>query len=523
MPLTLFAFIFITPRFAFAYLGQDTINNAILGIGRAFYSAGWWFVRMAVGYTTVVIANPSVGTVWTNVRNLSLEIFGIVILIIAFMNVIKIQIQTWGLNRMIPKMLLAVFLIVFSKFLCISLINFSHALVGSIMNQSTAGSAAANNTGQTPAMFDSFTTLGSSLNGLEGSDISTPMTFVVLIVCIICFFVFLILAIALFFRAVFLAFLIIISPFAFAMTVLPWTEKYMQEWMKNFVKWVFFFPICILILWVGMLMVGTATSPDQSKNGGAGQGTVQMDVTGGTGGTTDEGAGFLSQWAVLIMGFIAVPLSIWFPLKMLGAVGQGIQDRLSGKKGIPGMPYDPKAAKARWDKRSDRIDKTKENRLGRHIGKSLSTTGLARLGTGKDGSPNALARKLGGYDKMDYVPDKGKRYGAAAELQDIMKDNKQISGDDLAHFATGNMNAVSKGSRKALRKYRRKAGPNAQIGAMTYLKETKQVAALEKLKDLDRDKHFDKHGQFEPMSDVMKATKQQEKEKKRKDFGQPDS
>lgn len=458
LPLTLFFFVLAFPRFAFAWLGEDTIKNAILDIGRAFFSAGFWFVKMAVGYTTTVVSNDSVGNTWTSVRNISLEVFGIIILIIAFMNLMKLQIQTWGISRMIPKMLLAVFLIVFSKFFCISLINFSHALVGSIL---TAGHATGNTAGgQTPQLFDGFIGLGESLNNLQGDNgISLAMSFVVLIMCIIAFFVLLILAIALLFRAVFLAFLIIIAPFAIAMYVLPWTEKYMQEWLKNLVKWVFFFPICILILWVGMTMVNTnpATNPSNGNEFRA------------TGGTTTQSDDFVGNWSNMLVAFLAIPLSVYFPLKLLGAVGQGLQDRMSGKKGIPLAPFDPKSARDAWGDRSKKVEKGKKERTARMMKKGVRP--LRRLTTNAEGEQRWGARYISKAGAGD-VPSKGDRMKARNAVNRYFGDDEQMA-RAAASYVNGDRtayNALDFTQKRRFNRAKVAAGGDFKYGAVEHIK-----------------------------------------------------
>lgn len=458
IPLVLFIFVLITPRFAFAgWLGEETIKNAILDIGRAFFAAGFWFVKMSVGYTTTVVSNKAVGDTWTSVRNVSLEVFGIVILVIAFMNVLKIQIQTWGVSRMIPRILLAVVLIIFSKFFCISLINFSHALVGSIL---TAGGESGTS-GQTPQLFNNFTGLGNSLNSLQGNNgISLTMAFVVLIMCIIAFFVLLVLAIALLFRAVFLAFLIIVAPFAIAMYVLPWTEKYMQEWLKNLVKWVFFFPICILILWVGMTMVSSnsLSSPTANNNDFA-----------ATTGTSTQSNDFISNWSMMLVAFLAIPLSVYFPLKMLGAVGQGLQDRMSGKKGIPLAPFDPKSARDAWGDRSKKVEKGKKERTARMMKKGVRP--LRRLTTNAEGEQRWGARYISKAGEGD-VPSKGDRMKARNAVNRYFGDDEQMA-SAAASYINGDRtayNALSFSQKRRFNRAKVAAGGDFKYGAVEHIK-----------------------------------------------------
>ncbi len=444
----------LTPNVVFASVSSmisGALASIILDIGKGFLGAGFWMVQEAVGYTTAVITNDNVQSAWSQVRALSLSIFGITILVIAFMNIMKIQIQTWGVNRMIPKMILASFFIIFSKFLCISLINFSHAIVGSL--QSNGGSSL-------------------SLNGLQGiqdkinsiSDISFGMAWFVLLICIICFFVFIFLAVALLFRAVFLAFMIIVAPLAFALTILPWTEKYFQEWLKNFIKWVFFFPICMLILWVGMQMWGGshAVVPDNPK---ATQTIVNI------GGTSNPSSGFLGDFSAMLIVLVTIPLSVYLPLKMLGAAGQTIQNRMSGKKGIPFAPVDMKSIRDRAADRSSRIDKNKKARLGSAlsaVGRNRAINKLGMIG-GKDGNMNALGRAVMGRDKS-WTSEKGARLGGATQLQRL-QDRHGVTDNDIFNAATGGWASITdKKKRRKLKRFASKQNANRDAVFLQHFK-----------------------------------------------------
>ncbi len=377
--LVLFSFcvfaVLLIPRFSFAEATWynpmtygdaigDYVINAFMNMANGILQLGIWLVNIALSYTNTFFtktASYDPMKAWGNIRNLSLSLFGIAVLIIAFMNLLRLQIQVWGVNRMIPKLFLAIFLVIFSKFVCISIINFATAL--------------ANTFTQT---LD-FTKFGASLNAATAQEITSPSlgTAIAVFICAaIAFLILFLLAVVLFFRAIVLAFLVIVSPLAFALTVLPWTQKYFQEWWKTFLKWTFFFPVCIIILSIGFSLIPDASSaPAQVPSPGDASASV-----------------FFNQFSLFFVALAAIVMSIFVPLKMLGAFGSVAQDVLSGKKGIPGAPVDMKSIRDWGQGRSKKIGTRKADRVSRAMRRPFANTRVGTFITGEDALDAAAIR-----------------------------------------------------------------------------------------------------------------------------------
>lgn len=414
LPFSLLCFVFlITPHFAFAMWPFDSISDAIgdyfsgafLGMAEALFRGGIWAVNVSISFTSSFLSDPTKTLAsWQKIRGIALGLFGIAILIIAFMNLLRLQIQVWGVNRMIPKLFLAIFAVIFSKFICISIINF--------------GTALANTFTQGIMGFDNMNALvgGSGMNIFQNTANTSFSTIAaIFIFSALAFVVFLLLAIILFFRAVVLALLIVVSPLAFALTLLPWTQKYFQEWWKYFLKWTFFFPVCIIILTIGFSLIPSqpdtldpfnpqvqagkvyycirdpkqpAGSPENWPSGC----TPQYSLSAAEKSNNSAASSFFGMIASLAVGLIAVVLSVFLPLKMLGAFGAVVGDVLSGKKGIPGAPLDMKSMRDWGSARSKKISARKADRASRMMRKPFANNRIGTFITGEDAMDRAAIR-----------------------------------------------------------------------------------------------------------------------------------
>lgn len=403
---------FFAPKLSLAYdfgIGdsiRDAVTTALLGAAQGAFKGGIWAVNAAISFMSNFISGQRLSA-WNTVRASALGLFGLVILAIAFMNLLRIQIQVWGANRMIPKLFLAIFLVIFSKFICISIINFSTALANTFMY----GIA-----------FQNFNKLLDPNGGMKifdpDSNVSMISAFAVFIFSAIAFLILLILAAILFFRAVVLALLIVISPLAFSLTVLPWTQKYFQEWWQHFLKWTFFFPICILILSVGFSLIPGQGNPPEPYTAGAPvdpnktyycinvpgtEATPPGCIPGYPSGEEkpeqkEATTSFFGMLTGLFVALAAVILSVYLPLKMLGAFGAAAQGFLKkNATDIPGLKsgkrayLNPSTYKRMWDHRKAAKDVAIQQDIGQKMFNWSNKIGgkTAKFATGMDDDARA--------------------------------------------------------------------------------------------------------------------------------------
>lgn len=341
----------------------EAAATAIFGFTLALFQTGVYLCQKMAEATSTFAASAAVADGWAGVRTIALSLIGLAIIAIAFMNVMRINIESWGVSKLIPRLLFATALVIFSKFMCVSVINFSNALANTILDVFRIG-----------GVSEMFADLDSMSQNLASSTetMAIQLVFGIFIIAAVVFLSLMVLLVALLIRMFLIAFLITLSPLAFVLFALPITEKYFKEWWKTFIKWVFFWPIAIMILAVGNNFNRAATGAYIHLND-----LWQED----TGAIHDFFVTFGSE----LMFIVAVPLAVYLPLKLLGSAGQMLQGVMSGKTGVPGAPIDPKAIRDAGKARSKMIGERKAARVGALMRRPFGEgTRARRLLTGVD-------------------------------------------------------------------------------------------------------------------------------------------
>lgn len=134
-------------------------------------------------------------------------------------------------------------------------------------------------------------------------------------------------------RFVFLAFLLILMPLAWLSWVFPLMKSNWDKWWSNFLKWVFFAPVCIFFLYLAVLSTQQKTSQKFLENYGQSQNTsaVKTDAVNALSRLTNANTGLLNAIAQMfvLLGlafgglFAANSLSITGAATAMGAVKAG--------------------------------------------------------------------------------------------------------------------------------------------------------------------------------------------------------
>lgn len=352
---------------------RDILSEILQAIASLLYLLSFGYFKVSVYMTSQMLAAPVVGNNWEAMRNLAFSFFGVFVVVIALMNILRVKIEEWGVNKMIPKLAIAAVLVIFSKYICLSLINVANALANAIAHSLNVNIY---------APFEQMSTLFTEY--CDDCDSTTKLysSFALLFVALISFPILILCAIIMYFRALILLFLIVTSPIAFALNVLPWTTTIFKKWWDEFIKWTFFYPFFIAIFCIGSVI----------STGARNVGNSQQMVTTFLGGTLPEFfkdgviVNLMTEFAFMAMALITVPMAVFLPLKMLGAAGMAgvnnaiksqVGDRLTGKKGIPGLKYDPKTLRDSWGERSkgvaDRKRQAFRNRMINSFGAGRAT------------------------------------------------------------------------------------------------------------------------------------------------------
>ena len=190
---------------------------------------------------------------WVMVRDLSNIFFVFVMLLIAFGTLFNIQ--TYEYKKLLPKLIIAVVLVNFSKMIVGLFIDFGQVIMLTFVNafKDVAAGAIVNGLGL-ERMFE----LRDMLKNTEGVDIndwsifgSTVLAFIMLTIAAV---VILTMIVVLLFRIIMLWVLVIFSPFAFVASLIPnnplqKVSMFAQYW-GNLSKYIIVGPILAFFLWL---------------------------------------------------------------------------------------------------------------------------------------------------------------------------------------------------------------------------------------------------------------------------------
>jgi hypothetical protein len=195
--------------------------------------------------------------VWDNLRTLANVMFVIAFMVIIFANVLQFNIETYTIKKMLPRLVAAVILVQFSFIISAAIVDASNILgdgISSLLTlpvHDTLKSAATGNavgSGSTGPGVLSY--MGGILEA--GIAIGTATLLVGVPTLVIAAIGALISAIGVLFtiivRRLIITMLVIAAPLAFALWILPNTERYFKMWLSNFIKVALMYPIIMFIL-----------------------------------------------------------------------------------------------------------------------------------------------------------------------------------------------------------------------------------------------------------------------------------
>lgn len=195
----------------------------------------------------------AINTAWVLVRDFANMGFIIVLLVIAFGTILGLESYEW--KKMLPKLVFAAVIVNFSRVICGALIDISQILMNTFLN-GIAATAGGNiitmfnltqikdlATGVSP---DQLTQTGATLTASLAAFVFSALIMVIL-------GVFLILLVK---RVVYLWVLIVISPLAFVLNVLPQTESFSKKWWNKFNDHLITGPVLLFFMWLSLIIFG---------------------------------------------------------------------------------------------------------------------------------------------------------------------------------------------------------------------------------------------------------------------------
>lgn len=197
----------------------------------------------------------SVDKGWSIARDTVNMFFVIFLLVIAFATILRIE--AYQYKALLPKLIVSILLVNFSRTICTVLIEFSNVLTGAFLNFAPGRS--------TPAAIAALLGLehvfqvpeSLSVTNITNLTMLTALMFHTVFVAVLAF-AFVGLTGMLLMRTVGLLVLIVISPLAFAMNILPITKSYFSKWWESFIKFLFYAPIASFFLYLAAMVASDA-------------------------------------------------------------------------------------------------------------------------------------------------------------------------------------------------------------------------------------------------------------------------
>lgn len=279
----------------------------------------------------------TIAGVWRSILNLVNVFIIIVLIFIAFANILRININTYGIKKFLPTLFLAVIAANFSFLFCRLFVDFSNAIHDLLINGGGAGIEMGTVDTTAPASIEEVCNgaydspqIGIAKSfcvdkELENSMVTANGTFdwavlgkyifYSLIQLAGAIFV-LILAVLFFIRNYVIYFLVALSPLAMMSIILPQTKQAWNMWWTNFMRWAFLPTISLFWIWVGAKWMG-----------------LGIDTSG------------FSLMSAIFAG-VCFYLAITTPFKMGGSIMNAWGN--IGKKAWGAASYHPKRAAQKW-------------------------------------------------------------------------------------------------------------------------------------------------------------------------------
>lgn len=215
-----------------------------------------------------IIGVEAVETGWVIVRDLCNMFFILILLVIAFATILRIE--SYNAKKLLPKLLIMAVLINFSRTICGLIIDFAQVIMLTFVNGFSQNGA-----GNFINLFNvqNYQNIVVSIKEKEVSNFSVAGAFIAgLIAMIITTIVVAVMLAVLVMRVVMLWVYTILSPLAFLLSAFPAGQKYSQQWWSEFSKNVIVGPVLAFFIWLALSTASTSSN-SLGKFAGAGANT----------------------------------------------------------------------------------------------------------------------------------------------------------------------------------------------------------------------------------------------------------
>lgn len=301
---------FADPDYWIALVARGLLYVAQLGIKITLFL--FTFVIQISAYNGYLDAT-AVNVGWVMVRDMTNMLFVIVLLLIAFGTILGLEQYEW--KKMLVKFVMAAVLVNFSRLICGILIDISQLVMTTFINGivATAGGNLINAFGlQKIINLNSAAKPGELTSPGIFSAAVMAVVFSLMTVYTIGIFVFILAK-----RLITLWILIVLSPMAFVLTIIPSTEGAASKWWTEFMDNLVTGPVILFFIWLSFVTVGQGQINNEISNNAAEQiGTQYVIVEGGAleadkvGGAQTAGVGDAMGWNQMASFIIAIGMLI---------------------------------------------------------------------------------------------------------------------------------------------------------------------------------------------------------------------
>ena len=371
-----------------AILGLDKMIDGLLTTNTSYYDT-----------------SSNTFAAWENFRNITNFLLAIILVVIIFSQLTGYGIDNYGIKKMLPKLVIMTILVNLSFFICQLAIDLSNILgngLESFFMDTLNGSANSYSPGQVLADLVWVVFGAASATGFIGTTIvgvatvasgggvaviiSLLLALLVALVSVITFFV------MIGARTIIVILFTAISPVAFALYILPNTQKYYKQWWKIFQAALVIYPICGALYGVSYLV----SSVSNVSNIGAGE---DMNV--------QTFAMYLVVSIAPFLPYLVLPTLLRGAMNALGVVGGALTTIGNGlRKGISSG------------------NKTLQGTNAYKAGMTNSRTNLNRWNAGLD--KNGKQKNIRGFGK--FV--RGGNSGMAAARSEYLKDKSRLGREE---------------------------------------------------------------------------------------------
>lgn len=204
------------------------------------------------------LADNGVYKVWSSIRGLANLLFVVLVLVVIFAQITGMQIQAYGIRKMLPKLAITALLVNVSYYICQVVTDLSNILgagvgnffidISEMVDLTSVNGFSSVGGGATIFVSLIVVALGSVVAYLAmGPAFLIPVILAIVGVLITVFFIFVMLVV----RQALMVLMIICAPIAIALSALPNTESVFKKWFNMFKGLLLTYPLASLLFYGG--------------------------------------------------------------------------------------------------------------------------------------------------------------------------------------------------------------------------------------------------------------------------------